>query len=78
MALFDTRLWMVDAEDQNLLWFSKQVIEATPVEMSDLLTMYIAPTTSSEGNTGPITASVSYTHLFYTLHPPLSSPKIPH
>ncbi len=56
MALFDTRLWLVDAEDQNLLWFSKQVIEATPVEMSDLFTMYIPPTTGTEGSTGPITA----------------------
>ncbi len=55
LALFDTRFWLVDAEDQNLLWYSKQVIEATPVEMSDLFTIYIAPTTSSEGNTGPIT-----------------------
>lgn len=56
LSLFDTRLWLVDAEDPNLLWFSKQVIEATPVEMSDLLTMYIPPTTSTEGSTGPITA----------------------
>lgn len=56
MTLFDTRLWLVDAEDQNLLWFSKQVIEATPVEMSDLFTFYIAPTTASQGSTGPISA----------------------
>ena len=56
MTLFNNRLWLVDSEDQNLLWFSKQVIEATPVEMSDLLTMYIAPTTASQGSTGPITA----------------------
>jgi len=56
LALFDDRLWMVDAEDQNLLWYSKQVIEATPVEMSDLLTFYIAPSTGSQGNTGPVTA----------------------
>lgn len=56
MALFDTRLWLVDAEDPNLLWFSKQVIEATPVEMSDLFTFYIPPTTSTEQSTGPITA----------------------
>lgn len=56
MTLFNNRLWMVDSEDRNLLWFSKQVIEATPVEMSDLLTMFIAPTTASEGSTGPITA----------------------
>jgi hypothetical protein len=55
-ALFNNRLWLVDAEDQNLLWYSKQVIEATPVEMSDLLTLYVAPTTGSQGSTGTITA----------------------
>lgn len=56
MCLFNNRLFLVDAEDRNLLWFSKQVIEATPVEMTDLLTLYIAPTTASQGSTGPITA----------------------
>lgn len=56
MTLFDTRLWLVDAEDQNLLWFSKQVIESTPVEMSDLLTYFVPPTTAAQGTTGVITA----------------------
>ena len=56
MSLFDTRFWMVDAEDPNLLWYSKQVIENVPVEMSDLLTFYVAPTTGAQGSTGPITA----------------------
>lgn len=56
MTLFDTRLWLVDAEDKNLLWFSKQVIEATPVEMSDLFTKFIAPSTGVQQSTGPITA----------------------
>lgn len=56
LALFKSRLFLVDAEDRNLLWYSKQVIEATPVEMSDLFTLYVAPTTSAQGNTGPITA----------------------
>ncbi len=56
MTLFDTRLWLVDAEDPNLLWFSKQVIENTPVEMSDLFTFYVAPTTAAQGSTGQITA----------------------
>ena len=56
ISLFDTRLWLVDAEDPNLLWFSKQVIEATPVELSDLLTFYVAPTQAAQGSTGPITA----------------------
>lgn len=56
LALFQSRLFLVDAEDKNLLWFSKQVIESTPVEMSDLLTIYVAPTTAAQGSTGPLTA----------------------
>lgn len=55
-ALFNNRLWLIDAEDQNLLWYSKQVIETVPVEMSDLLTIYVAPTTGAQGSTGPMTA----------------------
>lgn len=56
MTLFDDRLWLVDAEDPNLLWFSKQVIENTPVEMSDLLTVFVNPNVGSTGPTGPVTA----------------------
>jgi hypothetical protein len=56
ITLFDDRLWLVDAEDTNLLWYSKQVIESTPVEMSDLFTIYVAPTIGAEGSTGGITA----------------------
>lgn len=56
VTLFDDRLWLVDSEDRNLLWFSKQVIEATPLEMSDLFTMYIAPTIGAQGSTGEISA----------------------
>lgn len=55
-ALFKNRLFLVDAENQNLLWYSKQVIQNTPVEMSDLLTVYVAPTSGAQGSTGPITA----------------------
>lgn len=56
ITTFDDRIWMVDAEDQNTWWYSKQVIEGTPVEMSDLLTYYIAPSTAAQGPTGPVTA----------------------
>lgn len=56
MTLFDTRAWLVNAEDPNQLWFSKQVIEATPVEWSDLFTLYIAPNAGTVSTTGPITA----------------------
>lgn len=52
---FNTRLFGIDSEDRNLLWFSKQVIENTPVEMSDLFTLYVAPTISASGTTGPMT-----------------------
>jgi hypothetical protein len=55
-CLFKNRLFLIDAEDQNLLWYSKQVIEAVPVEMSDLLTLYVAPTTGTQGSTGPCTS----------------------
>ena len=55
-CLYGTRLFLVDAEDQNLIWYSKQVIENVPVEMSDLFTVYIPPTTGAQGSTGPITA----------------------
>lgn len=55
-ALFKSRLFLVDAEDRNLLWYSKQVLQGTPVEMSDLQTIYVAPTTAAQGDTGPMTA----------------------
>lgn len=55
-ALYKNRLFGIDAEDPNLIWYSKQVIENTPVEMSDLLTLYVSPTTGSQGSTGPLKA----------------------
>lgn len=53
-TLFKSRMFLVKAEDRNLLWFSKQVIEQTPVEFSDLFTIYVPPTIGALGNTGPI------------------------
>ncbi len=52
ITLFDDRLWGIDAEDTNLLWYSKQVLSTTPVEMSDLFTFYVAPSTGAQGSTG--------------------------
>ena len=52
--LFDDRLWGISSENSNLLWFSKQVIEATPVEMSDLFTMYIPPSLGAQGPSGAL------------------------
>jgi len=55
-TLFDTRQWVVTAENPNLLWYSKQIIQGAPVEFSDLLTYYIAPNAGTTSTTGPITA----------------------
>lgn len=54
LSLFDDRLWMIDSEDRNLLWYSKQVIESTPVEMSNLFTIYVAPSIGAQGSTGEL------------------------
>lgn len=54
VTLFDSRFWLVNAEDPDVLWYSKQVIEGTPVEMSDLFTIFVPPTTATQGSTGPM------------------------
>ena len=56
IGLFKSRLMLIDAEDNNLIWYSKPTIENTPVEMSDLFTLYLAPTISVSGSTGPTLA----------------------
>ncbi len=56
LSIFDQRLWVVNAEDPDVLWFSKQCIEGVPVEMSDLFTIFVSPTTSTQGSTGSITS----------------------
>jgi hypothetical protein len=56
MTLFNNRLFLLNDEDPNSIWYSKQVLEQTPVEMSDLFTIYVAPTSSSQGSSGIITA----------------------
>ncbi len=50
--IFDDRLFGITSEDQNLVVFSKQVIEGTPVEMSDLLSIFVAPNIGAQGPSG--------------------------
>lgn len=54
ITLFDTRLWGIDAEDPNILLFSKTVIENTPVEFSPFQSIYVAPNISEKQSTGPM------------------------
>lgn len=56
MTAFQSRLFLIDAEDTNLLWYSKQIIENTPVEMSDLFTIFVSPTIGVNGSTGGMKA----------------------
>ena len=56
LVVYGSRLCLVNSEDRNQLWFSKQVIENTPVEMSDLFTIYVAPTTGLTNSSGATTA----------------------
>jgi hypothetical protein len=53
LALFDSRLWLINSEDKSQLWFSKQVIPATPVETSDLLTYNVTPVVGANNPAGP-------------------------
>lgn len=54
---FKGRLIGIDAENPNQIWYSKQVVQETPVEFSDLQTVYVAPSTgTTAGNAGPCTA----------------------
>lgn len=55
-TLFKSRWFVVDSEDKNLIWYSKPVIENTPVETTNFQTIFVAPTTGAQGSTGPITA----------------------
>lgn len=50
MTFFKNRLMLIDSENKDQEWYSKQVIQNTPVEMSDLFTQFIDP------RFGPLTA----------------------
>lgn len=55
-ASYDSRMFGISAEDRNLLYFSKSLVEATPVEFSDILTYFVPPVIGTGGNTGPLYA----------------------
>jgi hypothetical protein len=43
VTIYKNRLFVIDAEDRNLLWYSKQTLDATPVEMSASFTFFVDP-----------------------------------
>lgn len=55
MTIWDNRLWVLDTEEPNTIWYSKIVSEGVSCEMTDLFTRYINPTNSAQGSTSPVT-----------------------
>lgn len=56
VTTFNNRMFAVSDEDRNTIWYSKQVLASTPIEFSDLFTIYVAPTSTAQGDPGEITA----------------------
>lgn len=56
VALYRNRFTLINAEDRNSVWYSKPILQSTPVEMSDLFTLYVSPTTGAQGSTGELQA----------------------
>lgn len=59
VTTFNNRMFAVSSEDRNTIWYSKQVLASTPIEFSDLFTIYVAPTSTAQGDPGEITAIAS-------------------
>ncbi len=51
-TLYRQRMFVINSEDPNVVSYSKQVVSGTPVEFSDLFTIYVAPTAVSSGAPG--------------------------
>lgn len=56
MALYKNRLFLINNEDKDSVWYSKIVLESTPVEFSDGFTRFISPTSGAQGSTGSLFA----------------------
>jgi hypothetical protein len=52
--MFDDRMWLIYAENPNLLGYSQPILDGTPVDFSQLLTYFVPPTTATGAPTGPV------------------------
>lgn len=68
ISLFDNRMWLLSAEDPNLYFYSKEVQENVPLEMSPELTYYVTPVIGDQGNAGPIKASFPMDDKLFHFH----------
>jgi hypothetical protein len=54
ITTWDTRLWMINAEDENELLYSKPGQKSVPVEMNNSQTYFVDPNAGTNENTGPM------------------------
>ncbi len=43
ISTFKNRIMLIDSENRNSIWYSKQVLQGTPVEMSDVFKLFVDP-----------------------------------
>lgn len=56
LAVFDGRLWLIDSEDGELVWYTKPLVQDEPVEFSDTSSIYLGGFQSPQGVTGRVQA----------------------
>lgn len=54
ITVFKNRVALIDAEDANLIRYSQPIVQNTPVEFNDALTIYVSPTDGAQGFTGNV------------------------
>jgi hypothetical protein len=54
-VLYRSRLMVVSSENPNQIWYSKQIVDATPVEFNDGFTLFVS-SGSSNSSTSPVKA----------------------
>ncbi len=54
ISVINSRVVIVNAENKNEAWYSKPVVAGTPVEFSDLFTLFVSPTIGAQRSTGDI------------------------
>lgn len=55
-TVYRNRMWLLSSEDGNLLWYSKPILETTPVEFSAYQTYYVPQIIGTQNYTGHVTA----------------------
>lgn len=56
LTIFNDRVWLIDSENGQKLWYSKPLVEGEPVNMSELQTVFVAGLLSEQSDIEGLTA----------------------